>query len=55
MSKSFNMATDVDADLIIMETYRYSGLEKIIFGRVADKVIRSATCPVMTIRPCICC
>jgi nucleotide-binding universal stress UspA family protein len=48
-------ATDIDADLIVMGTHGYKGLEKIMFGSVADKVVRSASCPVTTINPYTCC
>ena len=48
-------ATEMDGDLIIMGTHGYKGLEKIMFGSVADKVVRSALCPVMTINPYTCC
>lgn len=48
-------ATGVGADLIIMGTHGYKGLEKIMFGSVADKVVRSAPCPVLTINPYTCC
>ncbi len=47
--------TEVNGDLIIMGTHGYKGLEKIMFGSVADKVVRSALCPVMTINPYTCC
>ncbi len=48
-------AAEVDADLIVMGTHGYKGLEKIMFGSVADKVVRSAPCPVLTINPYTCC
>ena len=48
-------ADEVECDLIIMGTHGYKGLEKIMFGSVADKVVRSAPCPVMTINPYTCC
>lgn len=48
-------ATEIMADLIIMGTHGYKGLEKIMFGSVADKVVRSALCPVTTINPYTCC
>lgn len=48
-------ASEVDADMIIMGTHGYKGLEKIMFGSVADKVVRSAPCPVLTINPYTCC
>ena len=38
-----------------MGTHGYKGLEKIMFGSIADKVVRSAHCPVMTINPYTCC
>jgi nucleotide-binding universal stress UspA family protein len=38
-------------DLIIMGTHGYKGLEKVMFGSVAEKVVRSSPCPVMTINP----
>jgi nucleotide-binding universal stress UspA family protein len=45
----------IHGDLIIMGTHGYKGLEKIMFGSIADKVVRSAHCPVMTINPYTCC
>lgn len=47
--------SEIDGDLVIMGTHGYKGLEKIMFGSVADKVVRSASCPVMTINPYTCC
>ncbi|MFZ5797106.1 MAG: universal stress protein [Desulfobulbus sp.] len=38
-------------DMIIMGTHGYKGLERIIFGSVADKVVKNACCPVLTINP----
>jgi nucleotide-binding universal stress UspA family protein len=37
--------------MIIMGTHGYKGLERIMFGSVADKVVKTACCPVMTINP----
>ncbi|PHR28077.1 MAG: universal stress protein [Desulfotalea sp.] len=53
--KIVEYATDVEADLIVMGTHGYKGLEKIMFGSVADKVVRAASCPVTTINPYTCC
>ncbi len=50
-----NYAAEMSSDLIIMGTHGYKGLEKIMFGSVADKVVRSASCPVLTINPYTCC
>ena len=48
-------ASEIQADLIVMGTHGYKGLEKIMFGSVADKVVRAALCPVTTINPYTCC
>lgn len=53
--KIVEYANELEADLIVMGTHGYKGLEKIMFGSVADKVVRSASCPVMTINPYTCC
>ncbi len=38
-------------DMVVMPTHGRSGLGHILFGSVAEKVVRLARCPVMTIRP----
>ncbi|MFA4923110.1 MAG: universal stress protein [Ignavibacteriaceae bacterium] len=43
-------AKEEDADLIIISTHGHSGVEHILFGSTADKVIRKAPCPVLTLR-----
>ncbi len=50
-----DFAAEIQGDLVIMGTHGYKGLEKIMFGSVADKVVRSAHCPVLTINPYTCC
>jgi nucleotide-binding universal stress UspA family protein len=37
--------------MIVMGTHGYKGLEKVMFGSVAEKVVRSSPCPVLTINP----
>lgn len=37
-------------DLIVIGTYGRSGLERFIFGSTAERVVRRAPCPVMTVR-----
>jgi nucleotide-binding universal stress UspA family protein len=44
-------AQDKNGNLIIMGTHGYKGLERVMFGSVADKVVKTACCPVMTINP----
>jgi len=38
-------------DLIIMGAHGRKGLDRAIFGSVANKVVKSAPCPVLTIHP----
>jgi nucleotide-binding universal stress UspA family protein len=42
---------DSGMDMIVMGTHGYKGLEKVMFGSVAEKVVRSSPCPVLTINP----
>lgn len=43
-------ANELDADLIIIATHGHSGVEHILFGSTAEKVVRRAPCPVLTLR-----
>jgi nucleotide-binding universal stress UspA family protein len=38
-------------EVIVMTTNGAGGLDRAVFGSVADKVVRSASCPVLVIRP----
>jgi universal stress protein A len=40
-----------DADSIVMATHGRTGLEHLLIGSVAEKVVRHAPVPVLTIRP----
>jgi nucleotide-binding universal stress UspA family protein len=40
-----------DIGLIVMGTHGRGGLEHILIGSVAEKVVRKSPCPVLTIRP----
>jgi len=39
------------ADLIVMATHGRTGLSHLMVGSVAERVVRTAPCPVLTIRP----
>ena len=39
------------ADLIIISTHGFKGLEKILLGSVAGRVVKRAHCPVLTMNP----
>lgn len=43
-------ASELDVDLIIIATHGRSGVEHILFGSTAEKVVRKAPCPVLTLR-----
>ncbi len=43
-------ASEENIDLIIIATHGHTGVEHILFGSTAEKVVRKAPCPVLTIR-----
>jgi nucleotide-binding universal stress UspA family protein len=44
------IAEERDADLIVMGTHGRTGLQHVLLGSVAEKVVRLAPCPVLTVR-----
>lgn len=38
-------------DLVVMGTHGRSGIEHVLIGSVAEKVVRKSPCPVLTVRP----
>ena len=44
-------AAQKQCGLIMIATQGYRGFEKALFGSVADRVLKTAPCPVMTINP----
>lgn len=40
---------EVDASLIVVGTHGRTGLDHIIFGSTAERVVRNASCPVLTV------
>jgi len=43
-------AKEKDIDLIIIATHGHTGVEHLLFGSTAEKVVRKAPCPVLTLR-----
>lgn len=43
-------AEAVKADLVVMGTHGRKGLDHMLFGSTAERVVRTAHCPVMTVR-----
>jgi nucleotide-binding universal stress UspA family protein len=44
-------ARDCGAQLLVLGTHGRSGVERLAMGSVAEKVLRTATCPVLTVPP----
>jgi nucleotide-binding universal stress UspA family protein len=49
--KIIDTAEAEQVDLIVMATAGRSGFSRLIMGSIAERVVRTATCPVLTIRP----
>jgi len=43
-------AENVNADLIVMATHGRTGMRHVLLGSVAERVVRLAPCPVLTVR-----
>jgi nucleotide-binding universal stress UspA family protein len=44
-------AKEIPCDLIVMGTHGRTGLLRLVLGSVAERVMRSAPCPVLTVKP----
>ena len=44
------LARELDADLIVLSTRGHSGLKHLLLGSTAERVVRSAPCPVLVVR-----
>ena len=45
------IAAKEEADLIVMGTHGRKGIDRILFGSVAERVVKNSHLPVLTIRP----
>lgn len=46
-----DIAAKENADLIVMGTHGRKGIDRILFGSVAERVVKNSHVPVLTIRP----
>lgn len=44
------LAAHIDADLIVMGTHGRTGVQRLVLGSVAERVVRTAGCPVCVVR-----
>jgi nucleotide-binding universal stress UspA family protein len=44
-------AEEEEASLIVLGTHGRAGIDHLLFGSTAERVVRRALCPVMTVRP----
>jgi nucleotide-binding universal stress UspA family protein len=44
------LACECGADLVIIATHGHSGIEQVLFGSTAEKVVRKAPCAVLTLK-----
>jgi nucleotide-binding universal stress UspA family protein len=44
-------AEERGVDLIVVATHGHSGVEHMLFGSTAERIVRKSHCPVLTIRP----
>ncbi|MGE5217066.1 MAG: universal stress protein [Chloroflexota bacterium] len=44
-------AEDLTTDLIVLATHGRTGIKRLVIGNVAEKVVRHAPCPVLTVKP----
>lgn len=42
---------DFQTDLLVLATHGRTGIQRLVIGSVAEKIVRHATCPVLTVKP----
>lgn len=45
------LAADVGAELVIVGSHGFRGVDRLLFGSVSEAVVRGAHCPVLVVRP----
>ncbi len=50
-TKIVDVARERNAGMIVMSTHGRTGLSHVLMGSVAEKVVRLAPCPVLSIKP----
>jgi len=42
---------DLMTELVVLATHGRTGLKRLVIGNVAEKIVRHAPCPVLTVKP----
>ena len=51
LERILEVAEDCMSDLIVLATHGRTGVKRLLIGNVAEKVVRHAPCPVLTVKP----
>jgi nucleotide-binding universal stress UspA family protein len=51
IEKILDAAVDHRIDLVVLATHGRTGIKRLIIGNVAERVVRHAPCPVLTVKP----
>ena len=51
LEKILEVAEDCMSNLIVLTTHGRTGVKRLLIGNVAEKVVRHASCPVLTVKP----
>jgi universal stress protein A len=49
--EALQMAVKLGIDLVVMATHGRKGFRRLVLGSVAERVVREAQCPVLTVKP----
>ncbi len=49
--RALHVASEISADLVVMGTHGRTGVQRLVLGSVAEKIVRQAGCPVLTVPP----
>ena len=50
-TRILEVASQEATDLLVLGTHSRTGLQRAMLGSIADRMVRQATCPVLTVRP----
>ena len=51
LAKAVVQVAEINADLVVLKTHGRTGLSHLLLGSVAEEIVRTAPCPVLTLSP----